>query len=95
MNNTLALSSLAMDLKRVALGIHRGSLTMAERFTQEAMKRKQGTDTTTLKPYMQSIIEKLEDTLSSSDLGKKAEDSLMYSTLIQNYVLKEQVPLSE
>ena len=42
MKNTtyIALASLAMDLKRVALGYHNGSRDTAVRFLKEAIKRK-------------------------------------------------------
>lgn len=86
--NKLALASLAMDLKRVSLGLQRGSLTTASRFMSEARKRKAETDISLLKPYMRSIIIKLENVLESSS-DRKAEDLLMYSQLIQNYVVKE------
>ena len=33
------IESLAMDLKRVALGLHKGSNAMANRFKEEAQKR--------------------------------------------------------
>lgn len=87
MQNKLVLSSLALDLKRVALGLQRESYRMAERFTQEVLSRKNEVNRSTLKPYMRSILEKLDTVLADTDRQKKAEDSLMYSTLIQNYVL--------
>ncbi|MDO8570329.1 MAG: hypothetical protein Q7R97_01980 [Candidatus Daviesbacteria bacterium] len=37
----LIVESLAMDLKRVALGLYRGSNIMADRFKEEALKRSQ------------------------------------------------------
>ena len=40
MKNKIALESMAMDLKRAALGYHNNSLKMAERFHQEALERK-------------------------------------------------------
>ena len=91
-NNNVVLSSLAMDLKRIALGLHRKSYSMADRFTKEAIVRKKETNTASLAPYMQSIMNKLTDVFADDDNERKAEDALMYSTLIQNYVMKEQVP---
>lgn len=35
----IIIESLAMDLKRIAIGLHRGSLKMANRFKDEALKR--------------------------------------------------------
>ena len=40
MDNKIILSSLAMDLKRAAIGYNRGSYIMADRFFEEALKRK-------------------------------------------------------
>lgn len=84
------LSSLALDLKRIALGLHKKSYVMAEKFTQEALQRKK-TNISKLKPYMQKVLVDLEHTLRSVDVDQKAESAFMYSTLIQNYVLKDQV----
>lgn len=86
MENKIVLSSLAMDLKRVAIGLHRRSYIMADRFLHEARKRKEEVDRSALLPYMQEIIKRI-DGLSTRDNLHKAEDALMYSTLIQNYVL--------
>jgi hypothetical protein len=86
-NNILALSSLSMDLKRVALGLHNGSLDVAERFTKEAIQRKNETNISILPLYLREILNNLEVSLSVSDMGKRSEDALMYSTLIQNYTL--------
>ena len=82
----MALSSLAMDLKRIALGIHRKSTTMEDRFLLEAMKRKDEVNTQSLLPYMKTIIEQI-GLLPKRDAMHRAEDALMYSTRIQNYVL--------
>ncbi|MBI3384682.1 hypothetical protein HY030_00635 [Candidatus Gottesmanbacteria bacterium] len=85
--NKIILSSLAIDLKRVALGLQRNSFSMAKRFEQEAYKRKSEIDTKDLAPYMQALLSRLDKSLTSSSLERKAEDALFYSTLIQNYVL--------
>lgn len=85
-NNKIILAALASDLKRITLGLQRKSFTMARRFEQEALKRKAEIDTRDLAPYMQSLLSKLEKTLSNNDQEKKAEDALLFSILIQNYV---------
>lgn len=87
MQNKIVLSSLALDLKRVALGLWRESYGTVDRFTQEALRRKNEADLSTLKTYMRLILEKLDTVLTNSNRQEKAEDALMYSTLIQNYVL--------
>lgn len=78
MNNKIILESMASDLKRVALGLHRGSNEMAQRFLDEALKRKQEVDLKTIAPYMQKLLNKVDAKIDP-------EDALMYSTLIQNY----------
>lgn len=85
MNNKIILESLALDLKRVSMGYHRGSIKMANRFLEEAIKRKDEADISLLKPYMRRIIvrvHKLKD-----DRSRIAEDAQMLSTLVQNYTI--------
>jgi len=84
MNNKIALESLAMDLKRVAIGYHRGSLSMANRFYEEAVERKKEIDPSPLKPYIKKVLERIESLPSNSN-SQIAEEALMLSTLIQNY----------
>jgi len=81
MKNKLILESMASDLKRVALGLHRGSNKMAERFLEESLKRKEELDMNEVAPYLKKFISKLDKKI-------EAEDALMYSTLIQNYSQK-------
>lgn len=78
MKNKFILESLASDLKRVALGLHRRSNAMAERFLEEALKRKNEVEVKEVKPYIIKILNHLNKDISS-------DDALMYSTLIQNY----------
>ncbi len=77
--NKIILESLASDLKRVALGLYRGSNSMAARFAQEAMYRKSELNLSTLPTYIKSLLEKLESSVTDSD------SALTSSTLIQNY----------
>ena len=86
--NQIALSSLSMDLKRAALGFHRGATAMAERFFEEALKRKKEVDLEEVKPYIKDLLNKLENIKNEKDKEKLAEDALMYSTLFQNAALK-------
>lgn len=85
MNNKVILESLAMDLKRVSLGYQRNSIKMAERFYEEALKRKNEVNIETIKPYMRKVLENIE--LLNKDNSKIAEDAQMISTLLQNYTL--------
>lgn len=84
----VALESLSMDLKRVALGYYRGSDTMAKRFSEEALKRKEEVDSNMIKPYVVKLLQTMETSLQQENTKRIAEDALMYSTLFQNYTLK-------
>lgn len=80
-----------MDLKRVAIGLHRGSNAMAEKFIQEAIARKKEIKPDGLDRYVLRLLNKMEESFKTSDNSKKAEDSLMYSTLFQNASLKKKL----
>ncbi|MFV1917455.1 MAG: hypothetical protein ACC618_03185 [Patescibacteria group bacterium] len=82
------ISSLSMDLKRVAIGYHRGSNKMAERFMHEALKRQGEVKLSEVKPYLRKFIKLLPEILNKKDKKRVAEDALMYSTIFQNYTLK-------
>lgn len=85
-NQKVILSSLAMDLNRVAIGLHRGSKAMAKRFLKEVLARKSEIDIKSVPPYIRTILSNLDTTKKLDD--KFADDALMYSTLFQNYALK-------
>lgn len=87
MNKKVILESLAMDLKRVAIGLNRGSYAMAVRFKEEALKRSKELEKEDLEPYLQKILNKTNAILSSES-NRVAEDALMYSTLFQNFARK-------
>ncbi len=80
----LILSSLALDLRRVAQGYHRGSYRMADRFLEEALKRKTEAEKLEEKAYIKKFLKKLEDFRTEKDTTKKAEDALTYSVIFQN-----------
>ena len=88
MNNKIILQSLSSDLKRVALGLHRGSNSMAERFIKEAKMRKEEIDISHIDSYIIKLLDKMGKSFKISDNSKKAEDALMYSTLFKNAALK-------
>lgn len=87
MNNKIALASLAMDLKRVALGYHNGSIQMAERFLEEALKRTAEIDQRPLKKYLRQMLADIKKIQIEKDKQKTAEDALMYSVIFQNAAL--------
>lgn len=78
-NQKIILQSLSMDLLRAALGRHRGSHTMADRFIEESKKRLSELDSS----FNVKIISDLKKVLATSS-DRQAEDLLMYSTLIRN-----------
>lgn len=84
-NTQIALESMAMDLKRAAVGFHRGSLDMAKRFLKEVEKRKKEVNVKEVKPYIAEILHDLSLVFKQEDKEKKAEYALLYSILIQNY----------
>lgn len=84
----IALESLAMDLMRVALGLQRGSIGMAERFKQEALKRSSELREAGVNDkYLNKILSCVEEVLTTTQ-ERTAEDALMYSTLLQNLTRK-------
>lgn len=90
-DETIIIESLAMDLKRVALGLHRGSHSMADRFKEEALKRGEELGKHKINGYLKNLLEGARKTLMSRD-DRAAEDALMYSTLFQNYAIKRSFP---
>ncbi|OGD83610.1 hypothetical protein A3A54_00350 [Candidatus Curtissbacteria bacterium RIFCSPLOWO2_01_FULL_39_62] len=86
------LGALAMDLKRVALGYHRGSTKMAERFLEEALKRQRELKFIKNPPYLNKLLKSLTKLAKEKNKEKLAEDALMYSTLFQNYAIKLRQP---
>ncbi len=87
--NNYIIISLAMDLKRVAMGLHGGSNATVQRFFQEALKRKSEIKEEEIKPYLLDFLNKIPALLDQKDNKKIAEDALMYSTIFQNYALHE------
>lgn len=86
-NQKIVLESLAMDLKRAALGLHQGSPKMAEVFMKGALGYKKQAAEYDLDPYMVLLLKRIEDVLKNHAYGK-SDDLLMYGTLVQNFVLK-------
>ncbi len=86
-DNYIAISSLAMDLKRIALAYHNNSNETAERFIVEANKRKSEIDTNLVKPYLVDHINSLDNLFKRDDKLHLAEDALMYSQIFQNYAI--------
>lgn len=88
MNNKIAIESLSMDLLRVALGYHKGSIKMAKRFSDESLARINEINTLEIKPCFVKILASIKNSLTNVDEKRIAEDALMYSTLCKNYAKK-------
>lgn len=87
-NTKIIIESLAMDLKRVALGLHRRSFTMAQIFKEETLKRGQELEQQSVQGYLKKLLDRTKAVLNQ-DSDRTAEDALMYSTLFQNFALKK------
>ncbi|NCN59292.1 hypothetical protein COW99_00735 [Candidatus Roizmanbacteria bacterium CG22_combo_CG10-13_8_21_14_all_38_20] len=83
--NKIAISSLALDLRRVAQAYYRSSDRVAERFMSEAIRRKAEVDTSLTPNYIRELLYKVQQ--RSTDPKKDAEKYLMYSVLFQNYAV--------
>ena len=88
MNNKVLLESMALDLKRVALGSHSHSTKMTERFLQEVFKRSEMLDTTSLSSSLKKILSNMASQLKMEDTQRLADDALMYSTLLISFSKK-------
>lgn len=83
MKNKQVLGALALDLKRTALGYFRGSNIMAEKFYEEALKRRNEIDTKEVSPYIVNLLNSIEK-INKEDKIRAAEDALLLSTLFLN-----------
>lgn len=90
-SQVVILGSLAMDLKRVSLGLQRGSLTMAQRFAKEALERKREINRKMVDPYIVRLLTEMEKKIKNLKSERVAEDILMYSVLFQNYAQKKRI----
>ncbi len=88
MKQKVIIESLAMDLKRVAIGLYKGSDSMANRFKEEALKRQVELETQEINDYLKNLLSRSKKVLKSHG-ERVAEDALMYSTLFQNYAIKK------
>ena len=61
---------------------------MAERFLEEAIRRREEIDKSSLEGYLVKLLDRLDDIKKENDLKKAAEESLMFSTLFQNAACK-------
>lgn len=88
MNQKVIISSLALDLKRIALGLYRGSNATVSIFKIEALKRGDELEKSNPGQYLINLWTKTKRTLEKNG-EKAAEDTLMYSTLFQNFAIKK------
>lgn len=73
-----------MDLKRVSLSYHHGSVKTAKIFENEAKKRIAELNKAEVDSYLLNFIKQIPEKFKS----KNADDLLMYSTIIQNNIIK-------
>lgn len=88
MTNKMLIGALAEDLYRVAIGLYKGSDKMAHVFTDEVLKRREVINVDSVKPYVQTLLQRLPHLLSQEDKTKKSEDALMVSVILRNYAQK-------
>lgn len=86
MDKKVIVTSLALDLRRVAQGLYRRSAS-ASVFEQEALKR--GAELEKINPdeYLKKLWNKTKNILKNNN-RRKAEDILMLSTLFQNFAVR-------
>ena len=83
----MLIGSLSNDLYRVANMINRKS-SSAETFVHEMFRWVKALDTTSVKPYIQTILSDLKSHEQHPQYSEeRAETYLMYSILLQNYSL--------
>lgn len=78
------IESLAMDLHRVAIGMQRGSIAMANRFKEEALQREAELEKYAESDYLKKLLSDSRKVLLTTTPGTH-EDILMYSILFQNF----------
>lgn len=87
LSQKIIIESLAMDLRRIALGLNRGSLNMANRFKEEAFKRAEELENQNPTEYLKKLLLYMKKMIAGNS-DKVAEDALMLSTLFQNFATK-------
>ena len=83
----MLIGSLSNDLYRVANLVGRGSEKAAHQFWLESRRCSEELLSHDLEEYIHNIILELESDQSTKLSRAKAEKLLMYSVLLQNYVL--------
>ncbi len=83
----IALSSLSMDLYRIAQAAHKGSIKTCERFLVETDRWIAEIQDTQLQPSMEQIINRVKELKTFSVDQKLAEHALVYSILLKNHVV--------
>ena len=85
MNNKILLESMALDLKRVAIGAHRKSTKMSERFLQEVIKRNEQLDYQSLPISLKKLLLHMNKSFENKNSLQLADNALMYSTLLLSF----------
>lgn len=86
--SSVLLQNIALDLDRISTSLSRNSFAVAKRFDQEVIKQQKQINSLGLPIYIKKIVSALPQALSQKDTTQKADDALMYSVLLQNFVAK-------
>jgi hypothetical protein len=87
MSDSQLLLDISGDLKRVALGLHRGALSMADKFTREARHKLSRLNKN--EKNIHRLVTDLEEILNHTKLNIRAEGALMYSNLFRHRGLRD------
>ena len=87
-NVNMLLSSLSMDLYRVAQAANRGSVATCRRFLTETNRWSNELEKMTLKPSVLKLINKTKQLQKYEVDQTLAEHALVYSILLKNQVIK-------
>ena len=86
MNTQQVLLALSSDLHRICNSILRSSDQVTESFSMESKRWLLELDKERVKSYMLNILDEIDKNLLTSQNNKaKAEQCLLYSTLLRNY----------
>jgi hypothetical protein len=76
-----SLQSIAVDLKRAAMGYHSGSVRMADVFLNEALRRIMN-ESKGLSNPLKMVFREIRKLQYESDIKRRAEYSLTFSTML-------------
>jgi len=81
------IGAVAMDLKRVAASLQRGSFSMAEELLGKALATKKHIELGKVESHIRKMLVDIDNISVNKNHLQAAEIALMYGTLLQNYSL--------